>query len=230
LDARINALFGDDVVVVFDLNGLIVDDEPIQLQSTNDALNRFQVKINESEWISRCVGHRPKEYIPELLAEAGINDVNDALVDSIIRDQDVFYADFMRRSARAIVRCGVNELIHYCHKTAIPIALATGTTASGVEAVLGSSGISVIDKFGYIICGDQLLRSKPDPEIYLRTRDALGVNRHYVVLEDSASGVLASVRANMNCIAIPNSFTIGQDFGAADIILDSLDVCATIIS
>lgn len=89
--------------------------------------------------------------------------------------------------------------------------MATSTTQDGVSVILGAEGLDIIDFFDFRICGDEVKKSKPDPEIYQRVKGFFGETLNYLVFEDAASGVAAARGAAMSCIAVPNRFTIQQE-------------------
>ncbi|QGM99972.1 HAD family hydrolase [Methylocystis parvus] len=227
-DTKINAIFEMDNVIVFDLNGLIVDDELLQLKATNAALRDFSIRLSESDWSECCIGHRPGEYIPALLTKARLR-VTAALTEVIIRRKDHIYSSYIRNSLHNLIRPGVTDLIAYCEKKGLPVALASGTTKTGVETILGPDGLGIMAKFSYVICGDEVAQSKPDPEIYLKVRAAMGARKSFVALEDSYTGVEAAIEAGMRCIAVPNRFTLHHDLSRATLRIDSLQRDARII-
>lgn len=210
-------LLNDTNVVVFDMNGLIVDDEPIQLQMTERAINavlrRFQkgkVSLLAEQWIRFCVGHKPKEFIPTILAENKI--LADGIdIDSIVSLKDQFYRATIGNQAKAIVRPGVIEFLYFLKGAGKTIALATSTTQDGVSVILGKNGLNILDLFDFRVCGDNVQKSKPDPEIYQRVKGHFGEAFNYLVFEDAASGVAAAKSADMACIAVPNRFTMKQE-------------------
>ncbi|MBI4301384.1 MAG: HAD-IA family hydrolase, partial [Chloroflexi bacterium] len=100
------------------------------------------------------------------------------------------------------------------------LALATSSTSS-VDLVIDGLGLRNI--FDVIVSGHDVVRPKPDPEIFVLTAQKLGVSpAECLVLEDSAAGVEAAQKAGMRCIAIPSEATKGQDFSQADLIIESL--------
>jgi HAD superfamily hydrolase (TIGR01509 family) len=209
-------------VVVFDLNGLIIDDEPIQLRATNEVLVQFGKRIDETTWISMCVGFRPAEYLPAFVP-AGVD------VRSIVEEKDRLYASFITDNARELLRPGFHTLIDYLTTHHKRIALATSTTEAGVAAILGNKGLAIAERFACIVTGDQVKRAKPAPEIYDRVRSYCGQTLYYVAFEDSEVGINSATAAGMDCIAVPNRFTADQDMSRASLVLDCMAPGAKIL-
>jgi beta-phosphoglucomutase-like phosphatase (HAD superfamily) len=96
------------------------------------------------------------------------------------------------------------------------LAVATSAHPDEVESILGKKGLGIRDLFSHLITGDQVSRSKPDPEIYETLTDRTGIPPHLtLVFEDSGPGITASTAAGLPCIAVPNDYTRGQDFSTA---------------
>ena len=83
------------------------------------------------------------------------------------------------------------------------MAVATSSRRVKAEYLLKISGV---DKyFDSIMCGDEIINGKPDPEIFLKTADVFGVKyENCVVLEDSINGIKAAKSANMIPVMIPD--------------------------
>ena len=65
--------------------------------------------------------------------------------------------------------------------------------------------IGVFDRFDYVLCGDEVTKRKPNPEIYETVLKKMGVtNKNALVLEDSVVGVEAAYRAGIDCIQVPD--------------------------
>jgi len=200
-------------VIIFDMNGLIVDDEPIQLQAVNEVLFPHGIQLSSQQWINQCVGRRPLEYFQEMLT--GENWTT-AKLQALCDDKELAYEKLIQAHVKALVRPGFldffNDLVKSPHHQ---IALATSTARQGMETILGKKGLNLMTKFDFMICGDEVSRAKPDPEIYLKARDAFPTKKHFLVFEDSAFGVQSAVASGCQCIAVPNDFTKNQDLSLA---------------
>lgn len=220
-DVALQQYVDQSAVVVFDLNGLIIDDEPIQLEATNEVLAEYGIKLAEKEWIAKCVGRRPVSWLPDIVPKMRENRLS---VDNIIRAKDVAYENRVIKVVKSIVRPGVYDFMNFLTANNKIMSLATSTTKHGMDLILGSAGLDIIRRFAFIICGDEVRSGKPNPEIYNRVRQRFPDRREaeFLVIEDSSVGVQAAKNANMKCVAVPNTFTIGQDFSRADFVVGNL--------
>jgi len=102
----------------------------------------------------------------------------------------------------------------------VPLAIASNTARPLVLMALEASGL--IDAFDAIVTADQVERGKPDPDVYLRACELLGVPPgQAIALEDSAAGVISAKAAGLTVIAVPQFAEV--DVSAADHVLETLE-------
>ena len=98
---------------------------------------------------------------------------------------------------------GVREILTFLKERGIPTALATSTGRPRTKRRMEMTGLGPY--FSAIITGDQVVHSKPDPEIYLLACQALGTDpEHTIAVEDSRNGILSAARAGMQVIMVPD--------------------------
>lgn len=101
------------------------------------------------------------------------------------------------------VKIGGRELLGLLRARSIPCAVATSTQRSRAEDLLARS--NVLPELSVVVCGDEIEKGKPAPDIYLRTASHLGVEPgRCLVFEDSAPGLLAAHRAGMIPVLVPD--------------------------
>ena len=121
-------------------------------------------------------------------------------------------ANLLVKNSNNIVRLGelsikpntdVNEILDFLDAYHIKKAVATTTRRELTEERLKRVG--VYDRFDYVLCGDEVINRKPDPEIYLSVLKKMATDaRNALVLEDSVVGVEAAYRAGIDCIQVPD--------------------------
>jgi HAD superfamily hydrolase (TIGR01509 family) len=223
-DGSIDALLRDSDAVVFDMNGLIVDDEPLQLEAYNEVLGADGVAITPQWWTGRCLGRKASQFVREFLEEHGRQSDE---FEAILAAKERIYARLLRAGGHSLVRPGVRELLAFLREQPdLQVALATSSHRRSIGPTMESAGIDLGSSFRLVVSGDEVRHGKPDPEIFLKVRDHLPTCRQFLVLEDSPPGVLAAKAAQMRVIAVPNSLTRGCDFSAADAVLSDLTQAA----
>jgi HAD superfamily hydrolase (TIGR01509 family) len=115
------------------------------------------------------------------------------------------------------------QLAQRLHVSGMRLAIASSSTRAVIDALLRALGVD--DIFAVRISGEDpaVQQSKPAPDVYLAAAARLGVEpAACLAIEDSGPGVRAAKQAGMTCIAVPNRWTADQDFGEADVVLESL--------
>jgi len=146
-----------------------------------------------------------------------------ALVEAVYTAKAEHYA---RLAGEGVFRFrpGVLRLIREAGQEGISVAVATTSSAESVNGILPALfGDGWGEIFACVVNGSQVERTKPDPEVYGRAVERLGLPpQACVAVEDAEIGVLSAKRAGLHCIATLHPFTAGDDFSEADLAVDSL--------
>ena len=121
-----------------------------------------------------------------------------ALARAVHAKKNAMYADLIR-SARIPLRDGVQRLMQQCRERGVTMGITTTTGRSNVDALLAMHlGQHWTKWFSVLVCGEDVQRKKPDPEVYLRALRALGIGPlQAVAIEDSPGGVAAARAADI---------------------------------
>jgi len=120
-----------------------------------------------------------------------------------------FNNDFYAKN-KVPVKKGLYILLEYLKANGYKLAVASSTSKRGVERNLKSAG--VLEYFDAVICGDMVEKSKPEPEIYVKACEALGVEpAEALALEDSRNGLLSAHRAGMKVIMVPDLWEADEE-------------------
>jgi HAD superfamily hydrolase (TIGR01509 family) len=208
MNRRINA-------VIFDLDGLLVDSEPLQIAAWREYLNGIGAELTDG-LLARMYGLRLSD-AAKVVVEVLELDISP---EQVARERDAL---FLKTVPGNIQPCrGANELVTELPNRGMPLALATSGHRRYVDLALESAGIPRV--FNAEVTGEMVAKGKPDPETFLTAASLLGIDPEVcLVLEDSPNGVLAAKSAGMLCLAIPNADTNDLDLSAADEVLFGLD-------
>ncbi|MBT3813017.1 MAG: HAD family phosphatase [Gammaproteobacteria bacterium] len=225
---KLDQVLANSNLAIFDMNGLIIDDEGVQLEAVNQMLKEYDIQISEDYWINECVGHKASEFLLRIMQE---NEVNPSLytVDELGNKKNENYRSLVQENLKKLVRPGVFELIKYISEdTDKKLAVSTSASKKEVEIILGGLGIK--DKFEVIVCGDEVKKGKPDPETYLKVSETTKIKPDTcLVFEDTSIGLQAATSAGMHCFSVPNKYTQKQDFSRADFVVSDLTPNAKIV-
>jgi HAD superfamily hydrolase (TIGR01509 family) len=116
---------------------------------------------------------------------------------------------------------GAVELVTRLHAAGVPLALASSSARSWIDATL--RGLELSPFFGVITSGDDVTRGKPAPDIFLLAAERLGVGpSRCVAIEDSPNGLRAARAAGLAVVGVRTPYTANLPLPEADLLVDSL--------
>lgn len=201
--------------VLFDLDGVIVDSEPLHFEADMLTMRDYGVEISEEVLIS-YVGTSGPEMWAELIVQYGIPDTLPGIIARQLRHKKGLLA-----KAKLTAIEGIPELLRNIKGAGMRIALASSSSRFFIESVIENLGIA--GYFEVVASGEEVARSKPAPDVFLRAAELLQIHpEDCVVIEDSANGVNAAKAAGMRAIGFVNLNSGVQDLSAADVIVDAI--------
>lgn len=180
--------------VIFDMNGVIINDEAIHEGLFQETLRPYGLKFNHQAYLSCCAGKTDR---------AGYQTISQKYrlklpINRLVSEKNQKYQVLFSRHHQAYP--GVINLIKNLAAN-FTLALTSGAIRQEVELVLKQFKLKPY--FKVMITGDDVRKSKPDPEAYLKTVRLLGLQaKECLVLEDSANGVASAKAAGCYCLAI----------------------------
>jgi len=199
--------------VLFDLDGLLADSEPLHCRAYRETLEVHGISITDADYLEHWV--RAGKGILELIEERGIA-VGAA---TLRREKAERYEALVRASLRPMR--GAQAALERLARSRT-LALASSSYRDSVLCV--TDHLRFTPFFAVIVGGSDVPRPKPEPDVFLRAAELLGVSpSECLVVEDAEKGLVASRRAGMSCVVIPNAYTRGHDFTGAARVLSSLD-------
>ncbi len=202
--------------VIFDMDGVLLDTEPIYTRATQSVVGRFGKSFDwslKANMIGRSSA-RSAEYLVGALqlpitAETYLAQRHPLLLEGF---------------AHAPAMPGARDLVVQLAERGVPLALATSSDRELFD--VKSAAHDWFDRFGVVICGDdpRIGALKPAPDIFLLAAAELGLPAEAaLVFEDSPAGVTAARAAGMRVIALPAPELDRALVRDAERILDSLD-------
>ncbi len=182
--------------VIFDMDGLLVDSEPVWALSEREMLAaRGKQPIPEVQ--QTLVGLRMRDFWQGMCRAYDLPDSVDDLCARMTQEMMTLIPQ------RVLPRPGANELLRYLEARGIPCAIASSSPMSIIDVTVSAQHW---DRFFRVhVCGDEVAHGKPAPDIYLEAARRLGVDPSVcLALEDSPTGSRAAVAAGMVCYAVPD--------------------------
>jgi HAD superfamily hydrolase (TIGR01509 family) len=207
--------------IVFDMDGLMVDSEPLSQQAWDEYLRPYGHQLSE-EIVQRIIGLRADVSTPVIKELFSLPES----VPTIIGKRAAIYSQI--RAGGVPTMPGLHALHAEIARRSIPWAVATSSPHTHAVEILEQLGLLVGCRA--IATGDEVARGKPHPDIYLLAAHRLGIApQECLALEDSGPGSQAAVNAGMTVIAIPNAQTKTADFSHVHHLYSSLnDVLANL--
>jgi HAD superfamily hydrolase (TIGR01509 family) len=183
--------------LVFDMDGLMLDTEPIYRASWQRTAAELGREITDQGY-ERYLGRRTEDAEVELAQVFGPT----FPMDRFHERWPVVWHEIASRGLA--VMPGVHALLDLAAARRLPLALATSTERRLAMRTLGYGGLDP-DRFAVIVTGDEIAHGKPAPDIYLEAARRLGVPPSgCVALEDSDAGTVSASTAGMVAIMVPD--------------------------
>jgi HAD superfamily hydrolase (TIGR01509 family) len=203
--------------VILDMDGLLVDSEPIHWVTLNRVLAEYGHRVDEEE-NSGYVGQPEVETWRMVMGKRGIS----ADLQELSRKRARVFSEILRTEGIPVMP-GAMDLVKACKEKGYPLAIATSTPRGTVVEVLAASGFDREVEIVASAYDPEVKHGKPAPDVFLRAATLLGVEpANCLVFEDSGLGIQAAKAAGMRCVAVPGSHVKESDKGAADLVLKSL--------
>lgn len=211
---------GNLKAVVFDMDGVLIDSEPVYLEATVQALNKKYPQVTR-EAMYPTVGMRSNEYRPFMAKLLRMKEEDPHFQKILEGVNDSLHVDY-----RKIMRREVPDMLRRLKDMGMKIALASSSSLDNIKQVLGECGIRAY--FDSIVSGESFVHGKPDPEIYLCTFERLQVApQEALVVEDSTYGVAAGAASGAFVAALKDE-RFSFDQSPADVQIESLAEVAEI--
>lgn len=183
-------------LVIFDVDGLMIDTESVWKNAFDKAGDKYGISNLGDTLFPSLTGKRLEDE-QELLDRLLPSDIQDKLLNEWRQ------IGLSSLANKVPVKPGLYEMLDFLEQHHIKMAVATTTRRDLTEQRLKKIG--VYDCFEYVLCGDEVTKRKPNPEIYLSVLKRMDTDaRNALVLEDSVVGVEAAYRAGIDCIQVPD--------------------------
>lgn len=202
--------------VIFDIDGLLIDSEPLWNEAASELFQQYGVNMTEEQY-KTTTGLRTKEFVQWWFQyfNIGNNELKRA-------EQKIVELVLQKIEQKGKIMPGVPYIFDFFQRKSFKIGLATSSPPALIDLVVQLSGI---EKYLHATASaEDLAYGKPHPQVYLNCATTLGSNpTSCICFEDSFNGMIAAKAARMKCVIVPHSSQQkDQKWGAADLKLSSL--------
>lgn len=205
------------LAVIFDLNGVIVDDEALHELAFREVLTARKLVLEHEDYIKYFAGRTDRDGFalflsqirPELIGEIALMVPEKSDAYKMLANENLSLYDDAIRLVRRLQLAGHS------------LALVTGALRDEVSVILEKAGLGNV--FECIVTAEDVSEGKPSPEPFLLAAKKLNIlPSHCVVIEDSPSGVTSARAAGMRCIAVTSTHS-GSELRRASEVVSNLD-------
>jgi beta-phosphoglucomutase family hydrolase len=196
--------------VIFDLDGVIAETEHVHIQAETETMLKHGVKITENE-LHQYTGTTAKQMFTDLIRKYKLN----VTFDEIFNEKEEIMFRLLEKEVQPTN--GVIELLRKLKQMKIKLGIASSSHKRLIEYVLKK--LEIASLFESIVGAEDIVNSKPDPEIFLTCARKLHADpKECLVVEDSKLGVEGAKKAGMKCLGYRNPNSGNQDLSKADIV------------
>ncbi|WP_100640327.1 HAD family hydrolase [Marinobacter salexigens] len=203
--------------VLFDHDGTLVNSEPVHLELWNTVLKTYGIQLTEQQYKDLYAGVPTPANAVDLVNRFGIP--TDAV--ALAKAKNLQTAKFLEQQSFPLMP-GVTQTVSSLHQLGLKLGVVTGASANGVRATLGTNQLESL--FSLTVSGDDVLKSKPEPDCYLLALERLSLEpEDCVAIEDTEHGLRAAALAGIECLVIPTEMTRNHDFSLASAVLPNMN-------
>lgn len=199
--------------ILFDFNGVIIDDEPQHCDALIATLAEYGCALDRDTYYRDYLGFDDRQCFRYTFARDG-QVVDEARVREAVERKSVHYERAIRESMRLVD--GAAEFVEEAALEGLQLAIVSGALRREVELVLDLTGLQA--HFAEIVAAEDVSSCKPDPGGYNLARQRLDLPPHRViVVEDSLPGLAAARAAGLRCVVLATSHP-EETFPEADLV------------
>jgi len=179
---------------IFDMDGTLVDNMHFHTEAWGKMLSENGIEMNAHDFLVKTAGKTNREILPTVFGE-----ISDERIDELGNRKETLYQELFLPERKTVA--GVIEFLEESSKLGIKLAVSTAAPIMNVEFIL--DGLDLRKYFGAVVTAADVKEGKPNPEIFLKSAEKLGVeSKNCIVFEDALNGFEAAHRAGMKSIGI----------------------------
>ena len=183
--------------IIFDMDGTIVDSLPYHYKAW-----KIFFKENKVENFSKKLKDYKGGGTLDLMTAVYGNKYSRKELKIMTDDKEIIFREIYKNNVVPIM--GFMDMFELIKSKNILVGLASNAVRKNVKMIL--SELKIYEKFDSIICGDEVRKGKPDPEMFNETVDRFNLKKEEcLIFEDSVEGVSAAVNSRVDVVGITSS-------------------------
>ena len=212
--------------IIFDFNGIILNDEPLHFSSMRDVVATFGITLSAEDYWNRYLPFNDEHCLKAVCQDRGL-ELTSLQRDQALKEKSRLYHE--RLQNRYPLFPGAADFVRAASQQ-YPLAIASGAQKADIEETLRVTNLQ--DCFRCVVAAEDFKLGKPHPESFLTTLERLNIHldglvspiqpRECLVIEDAVAGVQGARAAGMVCLAVSNSYP-RERLSQADRVVPSLE-------
>lgn len=202
--------------VIFDMDGVLIDSEPVHMEAFKMLMESLSIEFNKEyylQFIGSTTDYMWKKVIRDFnlhLTDKDLMEISDKFIKEINGDEGY------------PIMAGVSDVINKIHESGIKLAVASSSGIERIEETVKRLG--AYEKFDALVSGKTVKNPKPAPDTFLKAAEQLNVlPKECLVIEDSLNGMKAAKNAGMVCVMYENPSMGKVDSSYADYIIQGFE-------
>lgn len=202
--------------VIFDMDGLLIDSEPLWNNAATKVFEEYGIKLNNEQY-NTTTGLRTKEFVQWWFRQFNIGDEELARAE-----KNIIKLVIESVKKNPVLMPGVQYIFDFFYQKNFKIGLATSSPQELIDIVVDITGVKTY--LQATTSAENYAYGKPHPQVYLDCANQLKSHPHECIcFEDSFNGMIAAKAARMTCVVVPHHSQLKDNrWGAADLKLSSL--------
>jgi beta-phosphoglucomutase len=201
------------IAVIFDLNGVLVDDIPYHKQAWIELSAKLGHPMTERDFEVKFNGRRNEEILRMLVGDTLSLEESNRLAE----EKEAVYRK--RYAPHIVAAPGALSLLRELKERGIPVGIATGAPRVNVDFVF--EHLPLQEYIQTVVYAEEVKEGKPHPEVYLKAASRLGVSPEIcVVFEDALLGIQAARSAGMKVVGVTTTHDASELIGAQCTVAD----------
>jgi HAD superfamily hydrolase (TIGR01509 family) len=203
--------------VIFDMDGVIVDTEPVHRYAYFQHFDELNIQVTE-EMFTSFTGNSTRNTFQKIKTTFNLND---DVEDLILRKRNLFNDAFDSKEDLYLLD-GVEELIKDLYDNGMQLIVASSASKVTIDRVFRRFGLH--SYFTHIVSGEDFPMSKPHPAIFEYAASlSIAPKENCIVIEDSTNGIIAANAAGIYCVGYNSEHSKLQDLSLADFVIQHFD-------
>ena len=203
--------------VIFDMDGVIVNSEPLHHLAYKKMFEEFQLDVSNSLYES-FTGQSTHSICKQL---CNIFNLNKDPNELVLSKRKHFKVIFERDSSFQMIDGAMNLIENYFNND-LTLVLASSASMTNIDRIFKKFDLNKF--FKAKISGADLKESKPNPEIFVKAAQLAGFKKEEcIVIEDSTSGIMASKSAGIYCVGYNSYNSKNQNYDNANLVVSNLN-------